>query len=243
MPTVRHFGVSETGPAHRADGLPNQDKWLHAKGRYGRLIVVCDGLGSRSHSGTGSKHACLAARDAVRYWSANPHNTHDRLGPLIHALWRARIAPHPPEDCATTCLLALRQPTGAWLIGGIGDGLAATRGVEGELAYIVGGARDGFLNETAALGMAKSNASWRFVVYPENPNSRTAIIATDGISDDLVPERTDAFVAWLIAEHGDLLPGQRTARLRSLLRNWPSKKHSDDKTLAVMWEVPGEGGQ
>ena len=240
MPIVKHFGLSEIGPAHRAEGSPNQDNWLHAEGRYGRLIVVCDGLGSRSHSDTGSKQACLAARDAVRYWSANSHNGHERLGPLIQALWRARIAPHSPEDCATTCLLVLRRPTGEWLVGGIGDGLAATQGTSEELVYIIGGAREGFLNETAALGMAKSNANWRFAVYPKDPNTRAAIITTDGISDDLVPERTAAFVAWLIAEHGDLFPRRRTARLRSLLRNWPSKKHSDDKTLAVMWEVPGE---
>jgi Protein phosphatase 2C len=108
---VESLVVTETGPGHCKDGQLNQDACLCSKGQYGRLIVVSDGLGSRPRADHGSKNACLAARDAVRYWSANPLSPPERLAPLIQALWRARIAPHPPEDCATTCILALRQQT------------------------------------------------------------------------------------------------------------------------------------
>jgi hypothetical protein len=235
--------VTETGPGHCKDGQLNQDACLCSNGQYGRLIVVSDGLGSRTRASQGSKNACLAARDAVRYWSMNPLSPPERLAPLIQALWRSRIAPHPPEDCATTCILALRQRTGAWVIGGIGDGLAAIRLGRRELKYIIGGQRRGFLNETVGLGTSKSSNDWQFVTIPPPPAPTAAIIATDGVSDDLIPEKTGLFTAWLVDELRGLPARQRSQRLRAMLRKWPTPNHSDDKALGVIWESSSSRGR
>jgi hypothetical protein len=233
---VHTLAVTETGPAHRHDGEPSQDACLCAKGRYGWLVVVSDGLGSRPHSDHGSKNACLAAKDAVRYWSANPLSPPERLAPLIQALWRTRIAPFRPEECATTCILALRQETGQWVIGGIGDGMAVIRRGDRDLTYVIGGARSGFINETVGLGVSTTAKDWRFVAYPEDPEATLAIVATDGISDDLIPERTPPFTTWLVAEIEGLSPRQRSKTMRAMLRDWPSAKHSDDKSIGIIWE-------
>ncbi len=237
---VHTLAVTEQGPAHRQAANPNQDACLCAKGRYGCLVVVCDGLGSRAHADHGSRNACLAARDAVRHWSTNPLSPPERLAPLIQALWRTRIAPYRPEDCATTCLLALRRETGDWLVGGIGDGLAVIRRGDGTLTYVIGRVRSGFLNETVALGVSTSAKDWQFAVS-EPESGAIAIIATDGVSDDLVPERIDSFTTWLVQKLDALPPRQRSRSLRTMLRQWPSAKHSDDKSLGLIWESTSRG--
>ena len=238
---VQSVAVSETGPKHRLNGEPNQDACLCAQGRYGWLVVVSDGLGSRPHSDHGSRNACLAVRDAVRHWSINPLSPPERLAPLIQALWRTRIAPFRPEECATTCVLALRQQTGQWVVGGIGDGMAVLQNGDRDLNYVIGGERSGFLNETVGLGVSTSAKDWRFVVYPEDTQMTVAMIATDGVSDDLMPERTESFTTWLVETLQALSPRRRVARVRGMLRKWPSSKHSDDKSLAVIWESRRRG--
>jgi Protein phosphatase 2C len=159
---VNALAVTEKGPTHRLNGEPNQDTCLRSGGQYGMFVVVADGLGSRPQSDRGSRSACLAARDAVRYWSANPLSSPERLAPLIQALWRVRIAPLHPDECATTCLFALRQPTGQWVVGGIGDGMAAIREDEHDISYVMGRERTGFNNQTVGLGASKSASDWRF---------------------------------------------------------------------------------
>jgi Protein phosphatase 2C len=128
-----------------------------------------------------------------------------------------------------------------WVLGGIGDGLAAIRMGGRDLDYVIGGPRSGFLNETVGLGLSRSAKDWRFATYLETPDLTAAVVATDGISDDLVPERTETFTAWLVKELEGLSPRQRTHRLRTMLRRWPSPKHSDDKTLGIIWESAIQG--
>ena len=149
---VNALAVTEKGPTHRLNGEPNQDTCLRSGGQYGMFVVVADGLGSRPQSDHGSRNACLAARDAIRYWSANPLSPPERLAPLIQALWRVRIAPLHPDECATTCLFALRQPTGQWVVGGIGDGMAAIREDEHDISYVMGRERTGFNKSNCRTG-------------------------------------------------------------------------------------------
>ena len=63
------------------------------------------------------------------------------------------------------------------------------------------------------------------------------VLATDGVADDLAPERLDEFTDWLANDIGRLSPP--TARWRRLcreLRAWPVPHHLDDKTVAVLVE-------
>lgn len=238
---VNGLAVTERGPTHRLNGEPNQDACLRSRGLYGLLVVVADGLGSRPQSDHGSRNACLAARDAIRYWSANPLSPPERLAPLIQALWRVRIAPVHPDECATTCLFALRQPTGQWVIGGIGDGMAAIREDERDISYVIGRERTGFNNQTVGLGASKSASDWRFAVYPPSPVPSVALIATDGIADDIIPEQLQSFATWIAETLDGISPRHRSNSVRSMLRGWPTAKHSDDKSIAIIWESAQRG--
>ncbi len=53
-------------PLHVKAGIPNQDSWRARRYKWGNVVVVSDGLGSKAHSDHGSKAACLAVFEAAR---------------------------------------------------------------------------------------------------------------------------------------------------------------------------------
>lgn len=225
------FGATVRGPAHVANGLPNQDAWLRARTGNHYVVVVSDGLGSKPHADIGSRAACRAVVDAVRVWRRNPLAATEVLLGLIHLLWRARIAPRGQEDCACTCLFAVIAPDGAGFAAQLGDGLLAIH--DGSSVSVLS-SRDGgrFVNETTGLGLTTRLAAWRTAAVPVG--SRSIVLCTDGISDDLIAERIPEFMDWLGRDvRAKREPGRRHFLARSL-REWPTPKHLDDKTIAMV---------
>jgi len=240
--TAISYGASVRGPLHYREGAPNQDAWLRTSGRFGSLIVVCDGMGSKTNARTGAQAACAAAREAVTRWSLVDDAPVSYLAHLIEVLWRLRVHPGEPGDAATTCLLAFVAASGQWVIGGVGDGLAATKTGKEPPVRVVGHRDSGFVNETSALGVSRGLPGWKLTVLPPTDDDRMVVLATDGVADDLIPEKLDAFCNWLVDDFLDLEPLMRWRRLRAELRDWPTPRHLDDKTVAVM-SVPAASGE
>lgn len=232
--TTISFGASVRGPLHQREGLPNQDAWLRASGRFGSLIVVCDGLGSKPHSRAGAKAACAAARDAVVKWAKTTNAPVSYLAHLIEVFWRLRIHPLSPQDAATTCLVAFAHSSGHWVVGGLGDGLAAVKTGEEPVTPVVGDRGTGFGSETMALGISPGPKAWNLSILQPTLTERSAVLATDGVSDDLLEDRLDDFCRWLLEDFREMNPTSRWHRLQSELRNWPTPKHLDDKTIAIL---------
>ena len=228
------YGASIRGPTHRREGVLNQDAWLRACGGFGSLIVVCDGMGSRPEARMGARAACAAAREAVLRWAEAHEAPVSYLVHLIEVLWRLRIHPSEPKDAATTCLLALARASGQWVVGGVGDGLAVVRTGDAPATQYIGDRNGGFGNETLALGLSRGSKAWNLSVLPPTKAERIAVLATDGVADDLLPEKLEAFCDWLIDDFQALAPGPRWRRLQSELLGWPTPKHLDDKTIAVL---------
>lgn len=228
------YGASVRGPAHRLAHTPNEDAWLRAEGVYGTLIVVCDGVGSRPLAHFGARAACIAAREAVARWAMVDGAPPLYLAYLIEVLWRLRVHPHDPKDAATTCLMALAQRTGEWVVGGIGDGLAAVLTGNRKGLFIAKERGEGFCNETVGLGLAGGVKAWRMSRLPSTPHRRIAVLATDGISDDLVPRKLRGFIRWIADEFRTVQPRKRWCRLSKALRDWPTPRHLDDKSIAVL---------
>ncbi len=231
--TTYSFGASVRGPLHQREGRPNEDAWLRSAGGYGSLVVVCDGMGSKPEARHGSKAACLAAKEAVVRWSKVADAPLSYLAHLVEVIWRLRIHPVEPGDAATTCLVALACADGTWVLGGVGDGIVVTK-TGTALSTVLGERGAGFANETSALGVSRGPRSWALVRLPPSDDDRVAILATDGVADDLVPERLNDFCDWLVDNFHDLTPLQRWRQLMAELRAWPTPKHLDDKTLAVL---------
>lgn len=224
------FGATVRGPAHVANGLPNQDAWCQARTGNHCVVVVSDGMGSKPHADVGSRAACRAVVDAVRVWRRHPLAGTEVLLGLVHLLWRARIAPRAQEDCACTCLFAVIAPDGAGVAAQLGDGLLAID--DGSSVSVLssrGG--EGFVNETTGLGLTTRLAAWRTAVLPLG--SRSIVLCTDGISDDLIAEKVPEFVDWLRGEVRTKREPQRRHFLVRSLSEWPTPKHLDDKTIAM----------
>lgn len=228
------FGSSVAGPAHEAAGVPNQDAWISSTAAGWRVVAVADGMGSRPNAAEGSRAACTAAVEAVRAWRRTPAAPLDVLVALVHLLWRARVAPREPSTCATTCLFAALGPDGSGAAAQLGDGLVLVRDEEGLRALRDRPPGD-FVNETDALGITKQTSAWTTRVFA--PGARSIVLCTDGVADDLLPDKHDEFVSWA-TNHAERPARARGTELRAALRAWPTPAHTDDKTLAVI-AVPG----
>ncbi len=93
---------------HVKAGIPNQDSWMARRYKWGNVVVVSDGLGSKAHSDHGSKAACLAVFEAAKSYQNTPDVNIVDILRLIHANWLVKIAPYSSTDCSTTCLFAIQ---------------------------------------------------------------------------------------------------------------------------------------
>lgn len=227
------MGASVRGPEHRKDGRPNQDAWLSRVARGTALAVVCDGLGSRPHAAVGARAACRAVADAVRHWADSPNAPPELLLRLVHALWNVRVHPTGRDDSATTCLFAVMTKDRRLLLGQLGDGLVMLKTPMGTTTLEAPAERFG--NATTGLGIASDVREWRLHIEPVFTGKGAILLATDGVADDLLPEKRAEFLDFLVTRYGARPAAARTRSIAKELREWPTPRHRDDKTLAVLW--------
>ena len=236
-PNWHYFGASVRGPTHVRNRVLNQDAWRGGRLCNGAVVVVCDGLGSRPHSRRGAREACRAVAAAARQWCVVPTAPIEMLLKLIHATWALRVYPYAEEDCATTCLFAVADKDGRLYVAQLGDGLSLV--MDGDVLRTIKRTADDFSNETTGLGIARRLSEWQTLECSQS--SETAVLlATDGIADDLDNSRLGEFVHFVRSTYCPLAPAVRWRRLAHDLRNWPTPYHSDDKTLAFLWNNPTE---
>lgn len=235
------MGSSVRGPAHRRAGQPNQDAWLSRQNRAFALAVIADGLGSRPHAAAGSRAACRAVAEAARAWSAAPGAPPDLLLRLIHALWNIRVHALGAGESSTTCAFALAVRDGPLLLAQLGDGLVLAR-CGGDVILLEPPA-ERFGNTTTGLGIATDLREWRYHLAPRPPGPAAILLATDGIADDLLPDRRLDLLDALIDRHGSRPRGECSRLIGSMLRAWPTPGHRDDKTLAILWRTEALEGQ
>jgi len=192
-------------------------------------------MGSRPYARDGARAACASVIAAVREWRTYPKSPLENLFDIIDVCWRARVAPHSPEDCACTCLFAVVEPDGSGVIAQIGDGLVVNRDGNGIETLAMKG-EGGFGNVTTGLGVTSQRSGWTKVDLAKH--ARSVVLCTDGVADDLIPDRLEKFVDWLIEDVRPEPPAKRWRILERALREWPTPKHIDDKTIAVL-HVPG----
>jgi serine/threonine protein phosphatase PrpC len=225
------FGASVIGPGHIAVGKPNQDAWLAFQHERGDGIVVSDGLGSKSLSDFGSRAACLAVARAVNGCLDNELGDYESLFESIKTKWLSLIVPLEPDTCAATCLFAFRRGNGEIWLGMLGDGLAAAIKTDGSVVALFDDKSESFSNVTTALSSELSSKEWQVLSLPEE-ECVAVLLCTDGVADDL--DNVDGFVKGCIESHRNLAAVTANRHLREMLANWPTPKHSDDKTIACL---------
>ncbi len=221
------------GPAHVREKRLNEDAWYARIAVSGALAVVCDGMGSRPAARIGARAAATASRRAWRHWSRSPQGKGEDLIRLIEVLWRLELGPTQPEDASTTCLVCALRADGSGVLLQLGDGIIGMRHADGTFSSSTP-ERTGFASTTMALGTPHALRDWSMQEFGPMEPGTAILLATDGISDDLVPERRAAFVAWIMDEVASSSSPNR--RMAEALRKWPVPHHRDDKTLIVLWK-------
>lgn len=220
------------GPAHAKDKRPNEDAWCVRITLSGALAVVCDGMGSRPAARFGARMAVAACKQAWAHWRRAPVGSAEDLVRLIEVLWRLRLGNTPPEDAATTCLVCALRADGSGALLQLGDGLMGLRRADGTFSAITP-ERDGFASFSHALGTPHNLRNWHILELAPMSPGMAILLTTDGISDDLVPERRSGFVDWLVKDVAAMSTPSRA--LAKALRAWPVPHHRDDKTLIALW--------
>lgn len=227
----KSFGASVRGPGHVATGKPNQDAWASFHHAWGDGIVISDGVGSKQFSDFGSQAVCLAVEYATYACHDKVEIDQNFLFDRIRTNWLSLITPLEPRDCSATCLFAFRLGDGVIHVGMLGDGLAATVKFSGSVVSLSEDKAKGFSNITTALSPNTSANDWRHLSLPED-ECAAVMLCTDGVADDL--DDVDGFVKGFIEANRTLAAVSANRHSREILENWPTPKHSDDKTIACL---------
>jgi len=238
--TIEYFGASVCGPSNKFKKKLKEDAWLGVRRSWGHLIVACDGMGSKKNAREGAIEACYAVRDALQFWQAY-NAPPEFLFETIHLLWRHRIFPLEPQNCATTCLFAFLNNNNEVMIAQLGDGVCVIRDKNGSVE-LLDGDKLGFTNTTTGLGIPKSIERWKYSSFKEFVEGSAVLLATDGVSEDVENSRLGDMTFDIISEYSSMSPRKRWEALCDELRNWATPHHLDDKTITLMWAEPFHTG-
>ena len=235
-----YVGASVRGPAHAQVGMPNQDAWLVRVRGEEVVAVVSDGLGSKPFADFGSRVACSAVSRAISVWRRNADAPPLSLLRLVHATWSAWVAPKKEPDCAATCLLAHSDGERITLAQ-LGDGLVAFGSPVSGFQTLPGYDRD-FSSETTGLGICSDLGEWRIASLTCPEKNPAILLASDGVSEDLLSDRLCDFIDFCSDRYLGETPRRRAGLLAQDLRNWPTPGHADDKTLVLLKWVGNKNG-
>lgn len=231
MSLRKSIGASVRGPGHISTAKPNQDAWAAFHHTWGDGVVVSDGLGSKSFSNFGSAAACFAVIFAINACRDKAKFDGNFLFDVIKSYWLTLIAPLHARECAATCLFAFHLGDGEIHMGMLGDGLAAAVMANGEIKQLSEDKALGFSNITVALSPNVAGKDWQYLSLKEE-ECIAILLCTDGVSDDL--DDADGFVKSFIEAHHRRPVVSANRSIRTILENWPTPKHSDDKTIACL---------
>jgi serine/threonine protein phosphatase PrpC len=234
-----YSGATIKGQTHHVSALPNQDSFLIKKYSFGIVTVVADGLGSKKHSDIGSKSVCRAVSKAARIWSNYKDAPIEQLIRIIHNLWDLEILPYEKNDCGTTCLFCIFLFRGDIVFGQLGDGVIAYS--MDQHFKILSNKNDAFLNFTQSIHSVQTLDHWTYHIEKFKGTDFSLLMATDGVSEDLIEEKRHAFMNYMIeqiSEEETLT--NRNRIVKKTLQNWITPYSYDDKTLILLNVLGGE---
>lgn len=240
------FGASEIGPAHIKTGKPNQDSWASFHHADCDVLVVSDGMGSKDFSEFGSAMACRAVDHAVcsalinrKALDLSDSTQASEFLDDVRDTWIEGIAPLTSSNASATCLFGLRTGDGALWLGMLGDGMAAAILSDGSVKLLKESKEEGFSNITKSLSGKTQATDWMTMSVPEK-RCKAILLCTDGVADDLVDE--EGFARGIVDNLCKLPVISAASDAANMLIDWPTPKHSDDKTMACLFkrEYPDE---
>ncbi len=219
-------GFSIKGKSHIRTKQPNQDRFLIRLLPYCEVFVVADGVGSHKFSQKGSKYICYAVQNAFKKLQKNAI-VEDEILSTIYKGYKNQIRRKEKNNVGTTCLFAVIYNNKLY-IGQAGDGVCCVK-INGKFKMTAQKESD-FTNEVLAISDKAEYNTWRYrCIDLGNINSLEIMLTTDGISEDIIPEKMPDFMSFVFSK----VDNDRRNGLKKLLQNWSFPGSIDDKTILV----------
>jgi hypothetical protein len=158
---------------------------------------------------------------------------------MISDDWRRRIGADRPADFASTLLFAFRFRSGRLLVGGIGDGLIAVAHPSFPRQCRLLERPGGDFGETFAISSTAGPSKWVVEEFDDSDCCHRVLLATDGVSNDLVESKLPNLMEWLRSSYERSSNMRWRVGIREMLRRWPTPGAMDDKSIALLWRTRG----
>lgn len=220
-------GASVIGQSHIMNGTCNQDYFKILKTKYGIAMSVCDGVGSNKYSQFGSKAASKAVNKVFKRYHRGKV-TKESVGEQIEHYYKKYVRRKYRHEASTTCLFAYVFSNNEIIIGQAGDGVILIK--LDERFVVFQNKTDDFMNEVSALSCNREYHHWKIKNLKFNPtvnHKLELLLSTDGISEDIIPEKREQFFDHFI----NLSSSGSESKLKETLENWSVPGSIDDKTV------------
>ena len=219
-------GISIMGSYHNV----NQDSFLCKPYKDGYIMVVSDGMGSKSLSHLGSKCICECVYDVVSNYAFDLDVISFKdIIYACHEEWKKRLSDFDIKQCYATLLVAvIRKKT--IKAARLGDGFLAIY-ADGKVTCLYDKKENYFANETDCL---KENLDREKIeiVKIEYSKYQGAVSCTDGVEIGTMQEKDIiGFTQEFVDEYSNKEKEDVIEEIESWLEAWPGM---DDKTLVFV---------
>lgn len=221
-------GISIMGSYHDV----NQDSYLCKPYKDGYIMVVSDGMGSKSLSHFGSKCICESVYDVVSNYTFDLDVISFKdIIYACHEEWKKRLSNYEIKQCYATLLVAVIRKNKI-SAARLGDGFLAVY-TDGKVTCLYDKKENYFANETDCL-KEKLDREKVEIVEIEYSEFQGAVSCTDGVEIGTMQEDDISnFTREFVDEYSNQDRDEVIAEIETWLKDWPGM---DDKTLAFVIE-------
>lgn len=221
-------GISIIGSYHDV----NQDSYLSKPYKDGYIMVVSDGMGSKSLSHFGSKCICESVYDVVSNYTFDLDVISFKdIIYACHEEWKKRLSNYEIKQCYATLLVAVIRKNKI-SAARLGDGFLAVY-TDGKVTCLYDKKENYFANETDCL-KEKLDREKVEIVEIEYSEFQGAVSCTDGVEIGTMQEDDISnFTREFVDEYSNQDRDEVIAEIETWLKDWPGM---DDKTLAFVIE-------
>lgn len=221
-------GISIIGSYHDV----NQDSYLSKPYKDGYIMVVSDGMGSKSLSHFGSKCICESVYDVVSNYTFDLDVISFKdIIYACHEEWKKRLSNYEIKQCYATLLVAVIRKNKI-SAARLGDGFLAVY-TDGKVTCLYDKKENYFANETDCLKEELDREKVE-IVEIEYSEFQGAVSCTDGVEIGTMQEDDISnFTREFVDEYSNQDRDEVIAEIETWLKDWPGM---DDKTLAFVME-------
>lgn len=223
-------GCSFCGKLHRRMRQKNQDALKLKQYSFGCILAVADGVGSQKYSRYGSRAVVLAVHQAFLEYVKGDIKRR-QITQRITEMYRCNLPFKFADQASTTCIFAAHIYNEGLYLGQIGDGMCCFS--INESFGILSNIEAEFTNIVRALN-TRNNAQWHTKFFSKEVCQKLhVVLSTDGISEDILPDREENFMQMIIKQTAFKSSAVANLHLRQLQENVFPAYAVDDKTIAA----------